>query len=220
VSNDDAPAGRLVVVFARAPRPGTVKTRLAADVGEAEALRIYRELAERTCAAVATLPAVARVVAVTPDDGCDETRRWLGDGWPCVPQGDGDLGARMGRQLARAVASGARKVVIVGTDCPELDAATMERAFDALDGAEVVFGPALDGGYYLVGVRGEAAGDDPARLFDAVPWSSERTLAANLACVAGLGLRAALLAPLRDVDTAADWAAWLAARRGAAAQRD
>lgn len=202
---------RAVVVLARAPRLGAVKTRLAAGVGAAEALRIYVELGARVCTAMAGLAGCARVVAVTPDDALEESRRWLGDGWRHRAQGDGDLGVRMGRQLARAFADGADAAVVIGTDCPDLDAATVETAFAALARADVVFGPALDGGYYLVGARRDAAGAAPERLFAGVPWSSPQTLDANLARVAALGLRHALLPPLRDIDTAADWAAWQAA---------
>ena len=201
-----------VVVVARAPRAGAVKTRLAAGVGDAEALRIYRELGARVCGALAALGGCARTVAVTPDDALDEAAAWLGDAWRYAPQGDGDLGARMGRQLRLAFAGGADAAVVVGTDCPDVDAPIIESALAALAGADVVFGPALDGGYYLVGARRDAAGDDPARLFDGVPWSSPRTLEANLRRVAALGLRHALLPPLRDVDTAADWAAWQASQ--------
>lgn len=190
--------GDTVIVFARAPRLGAVKRRLARGIGQMAALRFYRgQLA-------ATLRAARdrrwrTELAATPDHS-----RAL---WPVVaprparvPQGHGDLGARMARALARH-----RRAVLVGSDIPGLSRADLAAAFRALGRADAVFGPAEDGGYWLVGLGPRR----PAHPFAAVRWSSAATLADTLANFAGR--RVALLRALRDVDTAADLAALRAA---------
>jgi rSAM/selenodomain-associated transferase 1 len=188
-----------LIVFARAPRHGTVKTRLAADVGDARALAIHRELTERVVGSLRTAADVL-VVAFTPPGAASEMRRWLGDDLTCVEQCNGDLGARLATAVAERFFLGARRVVVVGTDCPTVDADTVARALAALETHDVVFGPATDGGYYLVGMRTA----QPA-LFADVPWSSAHTLAVTLERARDAGLRVLLLEEMRDVDTAADW---------------
>lgn len=191
-----------LIVFARAPRPGTVKTRLARTLGEVAALAIYRELAEHTLH-VARAAGIPVHVAFTPPDAAREMRRWLGDDVAYEAQADGDLGARMAHSIGARIAAGSRRVVIVGTDCPALTPAILCTALDALDHADVVFGPASDGGYYLMAQR---ALHPP--LFHDVPWSSAQTLAVSLARAQSAGLHVALLEELRDVDTAEDWQAY------------
>jgi rSAM/selenodomain-associated transferase 1 len=160
-------------------------------------------MGSRVVGAVRALPACDTVVAFTPADGRPLLEAWLPDGVGYEPQDDGDLGARMAAAIARAHGRGAGKVVVIGTDCPDLTADTVEEAFARLDTADVVLGPALDGGYYLVGVRRPTP-----EIFAGVPWSAADTLAVTLERARAAGLSVALLAPLRDVDTAADWAAW------------
>ena len=200
-------ARRALVVFARAPTPGAVKTRLAADLGDAAALRIYRELGARAVAAACAVPDCVLSIAFTPAAGAEAVREWLGPDVRLRPQADGDLGARMAAAVADALAAGAERVVVVGTDCPDLDAATIESGFDRLDAHDVVLGPAADGGYYLIGLRRLHR-----ELFEGVPWSAADTLERTLERAADAGLRVALLDVKRDIDTAADWAAWVAAR--------
>jgi rSAM/selenodomain-associated transferase 1 len=188
-----------VIVMARAPRLGTVKTRLAVELGEERALAIHRAMTERAIGAATGL-SCAVTVAYTPADAGEEMRSWLGDRFDFAPQQGSELGARMTAAIEARLLAGARRVVVIGTDCPTLDAGTLQEALAALETHDVVFGPAADGGYYLVGVRA------PQRtIFDRVPWSSEQTLAISLARAADAGLSVALLDEMRDVDTAADW---------------
>lgn len=188
-----------VIVMARAPRLGTVKTRLAVELGVERALAIHRAMTERAIGVVSGL-SCAVTVAYTPADAGEEMRSWLGDRFDFAPQQGAGLGERMTAAIEARLLAGARRVVVIGTDCPTLDAATLHRALAALETHDVVFGPASDGGYYLVGVRA------PQRtIFDGVPWSSEHTLAVSLARAADAGLSVVLLDEMRDVDTAADW---------------
>ena len=146
-------------VFVRAPVLGAVKRRLAAGIGAVEALRFYRAATDSLLRRVGRDPRWETVLAVTPD--------WAAHGvspWPArivrTAQGGGDLGARMGRILARDPAV---PVAIVGSDIPELGARHVGSAFAALRSADLVFGPAADGGYWLVGRRAGAANARPVR---------------------------------------------------------
>ena len=194
---------RAVLVFARAPEPGRVKTRLAATLGDAAALAVYRWLAERTVGEARRVPECR--VTVCHAGAAPALAEWLGVDLALRAQCEGDLGARIADAAAHAFAAGARRVAIVGTDCPDLDARRIGAALDALDDADAAFGPADDGGYYLVAL----ARPLPA-LFRDVPWSAPDTLDATLAVARREGLHVALLPTLQDVDTAADWERWRA----------
>jgi hypothetical protein len=186
-----------VVIMARAPRLGAVKRRLARDVGDLAAWRFYRH------GLVSLLRRLGRTrrwrcwLAVTPDSA-------VSAGWPspwrAVAQGPGDLGARMGR-LLRDLPPG--PVVIVGSDIPDVRPAHIAAAFARLGSCGWVFGPAADGGYWLIGARRRPARRDP---FAGVRWSSCHALADTLANMRGASV--GYLEELQDVDTGADWHRW------------
>ena len=180
---------RVCFVFARAPRLGTVKRRLARDIGDRAALRFHKGTAESLLRDLAHDRRFTTRLAVTP-----EGARWRVP-VPVVGQGRGDIGARMRRACAR-VPRGA--VVIVGSDIPGVGAREVAAAFRALGRADAVFGPALDGGYWLVGMGPRR----PARPFAGARWSTEHALADTL--VNFRGRRVAFLPMMRDVDTAED----------------
>ncbi len=197
--------GGRVIVFLKAPRPGQVKTRLAADLDGEAAAGIYRMLVGRTLGRVEGLGDVE--LRYTPDDAEAEVEveGWRRQaGWRLRPQGAGDLGERLGRALAEAFGEGAGRVVVVGTDCPWLEASDVGDAFAALGRSDVVMGPAEDGGYWLLGM-------DRARpeLLRGIPWSTPGVYEATLQRAREAGLRVAELRRLRDVDTLEDWRAWL-----------
>ncbi len=205
-----SPASTLVIV-ARAPELGRVKTRLAAALGAERALAIYRELGVIVARAV-TGAAATTIVAYTPAESGPLMREWLGDGLAYEAQCDGDLGARMAATIAARLAEGAERVVVIGADCPTVDADLVRAAFDALDRSDVVLGPAHDGGYYLIGMT---------RLHDSLfadmPWSGPVTCATTLERARLAGLAVHLLPAMRDIDTADDWDAY--ARDDAEPQR-
>ncbi len=202
------PVYDVLVIFARAPEIGRVKTRLAAGMGDRRALEIYRELAEGVVAAVRGTTAEI-VVAYAPPTAADAMRAWLGSDLAYEPQVEGDLGERMAAAISSRLTAGAGRVVVIGADCPAVDAGVVARAFHALDDYDVVLGPAEDGGYYLVGTRSAHAA-----LFRDIPWSSDRTLEVTLERIAQAALRCQLLDTLRDVDTAPDWRAYDRSRGG------
>ncbi len=183
-----------VYVFARAPRLGTVKRRLAAGIGAMAALRFYRATLAAALRRLAADRRFRTVVAVTPDRAGGPWRLGL----PVVPQRGGDLGARMDR-VARRHRGG--RVAIVGADIPGLRASDVAAAFRRLRAVHACFGPAEDGGYWLVALGARR----PSRPFANVRWSSPHALADTLANFAGRSV--ALLRRLRDVDTASDLAA-------------
>lgn len=195
------PARRAVLVFVRAPERGAVKTRLAAAIGADAALRVYRRLAEHTLREAAALAGEGVQLRVhhTPADAGDAVRAWLGDGPLYLPQADGDLGTRMEDAFARAFADGVERVVIVGSDLPEVSASLLRRAFDRLDAHPAVIGPARDGGYYLLGLRRMVDG-----IFSGVAWSTPDVLASTLARFRAAGIDPVMLAELADVDEAED----------------
>ena len=198
---------RAVVIFARAPDLGKVKTRLAAELGEREAQVIYTWLAENTARVVASLPRCDRIVAYTPSDADVRMREWLGAGFSYEAQCDGDLGARMAHAFNRRFEENADRVLLIGTDAPGIDAHVLEQGFAALSRSDVVFGPALDGGYYAIGL-----GAPQGILFENIAWSAADTLSRSIAAARRSGLSVHLLPQLSDIDTAHDWSRWLSVR--------
>jgi len=187
-----------LVIFLKAPRRGTVKTRLAAALGPEAALAAYRELVERILSQLRELPPVE--LRFTPDDAREEIQPRLAPGWSAASQGPGDLGTRLTRAFADAFAAGAGRVVVIGSDCPEVTAADIREAWTALGSHDLVLGPAHDGGYWLVGLRRPAP-----ELFADISWSTASVFEETLARARSQGLGVRLLRTLRDVDTPEDW---------------
>ena len=192
-----SPAGRIALLFAKAPRPGKVKTRLAAAIGARAAADLYRSMASDTVERLRS-PGYDVVVCYDPPTAASEIRAWLGEDLALMPQAAGDLGHRMDWALGAAleVASAA---CVVGTDVPDLTARVVEEAFEGLENADLVIGPAEDGGYYLLALKRPIP-----ELFQGMPWSTPDVLGRTLAAAQRLGLRVGTLETLRDVDTPAD----------------
>lgn len=189
---------RHLVIMVKAPRLGAVKTRLAADVGDAAARRFYRETTETLLRRVGRDPRWTCQLAVSPDGYARHGRFWprsIGR----FAQGTGNLGARMARPL-RGLPPG--PVIVVGSDVPHMDAGHIERAFRALAASDAVFGPATDGGYWLVGLRRRGLAHV---IFRDVRWSTRHALADTLANLPA-PTRVALVDTLADVDDGTDLA--------------
>lgn len=177
------------------PRPGRVKTRLGRSIGMTAAAWWFRHQLRRLLRRLDD-PRWQLVLAVAPDHAGMQSRVWPAH-LPRVPQGAGDLGDRMGR-LLRSMPPG--PVCIVGADIPGINAEAVNEAFATLGGVDAVFGPAPDGGFWLIGLK--RAGPVPARLFEKVRWSTKHALADSRATLAGHTVR--LIRELRDVDEASD----------------
>lgn len=178
---------RWLVLMAKAPVLGRVKTRLAREIGPVTALRFHRLTTERLIRRLGQDRRWELIVATTPGP---RFRARL------IPQGGGDLGARMQR-LFEGFAPG--PVVIIGADIPGVRSAHVAAAFRALGTHDFVFGPATDGGYWLMGAKRRPL---PMRLFEGVRWSSEHALADTLAALPRRS-SVAFVATLDDVDDAA-----------------
>lgn len=187
-----------LVIMVKAPRIGRVKTRLARDIGAVEAWRIYRTIAADLIRRLAADARWRTVLAVTPDEAAGAPL-WQ-SGIVRTGQGPGDLGRRMQRLLDRFAAG---PVVIVGSDIPGLSPAHVAAALRALGKADLVFGPAADGGYWLVATRGRPR---PPRLFENVRWSGPHALEDTIENARGL--KVALLGALEDLDDAASYRRW------------
>jgi rSAM/selenodomain-associated transferase 1 len=185
------PLARHLVIFARLPRLGTGKRRLARDIGPTQALRFQRTMLALTLRRLAGDSRWITYIAITPD----RSGPWF---LKTVPQGSGGLGQRMAR-VARGLPPG--PVVIVGCDIPDMTAGHVARAFHELGRCDAVFGPATDGGYWLVGLSRRPRFIDP---FVCVRWSTRHALSDTLANLSNRSV--ALIEILSDVDDGADLA--------------
>ncbi len=198
-----------LVVFSRFPEPGKTKTRLIPALGAGGAAELQRRMAEHTLRRARHLAAGRGVSLEVRFDGGSRglMQRWLGADLAYRLQGAGDLGERMARALRDAFRAGVQAAVIVGTDCPGLSVDIMETAFDALTENDLVLGPATDGGYYLIGLRGTASEVALRRIFEGVKWGTSEVLDRTLGIAGEIGISSRLLPPLDDVDRPEDLAA-------------
>ncbi|PTY02075.1 hypothetical protein DB346_10150 [Verrucomicrobia bacterium LW23] len=185
-------------LFLKAPRAGTVKTRLARDIGADRALAVYRALVERQAAALP--PAWSVVVSFAPHDALEEMESWLRPRFPqgvrFEPQCDGDLGDRLASAVQREfLQCGATRLFLLGGDCPQITADYLHKAEASLETHDMAVGPAQDGGYVLLGLRSPLTA-----LFENITWSTPVVLAQTLAVAKHLSLSIATLPTLEDVD--------------------
>jgi uncharacterized protein len=203
-----------LILMLKYPQPGEVKTRLIPALGRQRACELYRALVRHTLddsqqfASTSGASLTARI-AGAPDDKA--VRQWLGDGIHFQPQGEGDLGRRMERAVQDAFGEGATSVVVIGADCPELAARHLDAAFRALKSNDVVVGPAVDGGYYLIGLRRFLP-----ELFRDIPWSTDAVLEKTLVAANRAGVEYELLEILHDLDLPDDLSFWAQSQPGQA----
>lgn len=186
----------LIVVFAKCPRPGQVKTRLIGRVSAAQAAEIHETCLRYTIAVTSTLE-IPTWLAHAPDDA--DFAPYLPPQVICVPQGSGDLGERLTRVARRAFESGYRTVAFIGTDCPTLCAEDLRVALTSGSESTISIGPAADGGYYLLAIRAF----EPT-LFQGIDWSSSRVLEQTRDRAAAKGLDVEWLTQRSDLDTPED----------------
>ncbi len=189
-----------LVIFAKAPQPGAVKTRLIPALGADGAAALAGAMLDHTLqqALAAGLDAVELCMSPAPADPA-----WHGVAWPagvaCTAQGDGDLGERMDRAMRRALALPTGPVLLIGTDCPALSSAHLREAAQQLAQHDAVLLPVADGGYVLIGLRAPC----PA-IFRYMAWSTSTVATETLQRLAALGLRVWRGPALHDIDNAAD----------------
>jgi len=205
-----------LIVFTRYPEVGKTKTRLIPALGAEGAAALQRQMTEFTLKQVESLvqrqqdslnPPLSVEIRFA---GGDRTlmQDWLGSRWSYQPQALGDLGERMRQAFQSAFEAGSKRVVTIGIDCPELDAATLAQAFQALQKHDLVLGPATDGGYYLIGLRSLVP-----ELFSGIDWGTDQVFRQTMTIAEAKKLAIATLTPLTDVDRPEDLAIWEAAQQ-------
>ncbi|RHX94680.1 transferase 1, rSAM/selenodomain-associated protein [Leptospira yasudae] len=185
-----------LILFLRNPVVGQVKTRLAAGLGNEAALNVYEQLVEITQKQVAGLDLPVRLYF----DSIPEfvSGKW-GNQVSAHLQSGEDLGFRMSNAFSETFSQGATKAVIIGSDCPDLETKHIREAFSALDQSDAVLGPALDGGYYLLGLKSHLP-----EIFYEVPWSTDRVFAVTLEKLQLSRKNVWILPKLGDVDEPED----------------
>jgi len=186
-----------LLLFAKAPEAGRVKTRLMPHLSAADCMRLQDALVRHAVARLAAAGPWRTRIVFTPASG---EAYFRGFGLPLRAQAGDGLGDRMLHALRQAFSEGAARAVLVGTDIPSLAPEDIGAALDALDGADLVFGPAADGGFYLVGLKATP----PEGLFDGVPWSRPETLVRAERRAERLGLRTSRIRTRSDVDRIKD----------------
>jgi len=195
-----------IALFVKPPVPGRVKTRLARAIGNDAACTLYSALVDRVLANIAA-SGVPLVIFHDGDDTDHLPVAWQEAAISCIPQQGVDLGQRMAHAFSRLFSDGIEQAVLIGSDIPGLDAAYLHNAFKLLAGYDLVIGPAIDGGYCLIGFH--SATFTPA-LFQQIPWSTGQVLELTLSAAEAARLSVGLLPPLRDIDTVDDLRALVA----------
>lgn len=201
-----------LILFAKEPRPGRVKTRLCPPLYPETAARLYHCFLEDILEEMARVPEMRLAMAYSPETAESFFQRLAPPGTDLFPQEGADLGDRMARAFARNFAAGFGPILLRGSDVPDLPAAAVSeaRAVLAAGQAQVVLGPCPDGGYYLVGLT-----EPQPALFQGPDWSSATVLADTLSLTRQLGLRVHLLPPWPDIDTGEDLRTFLSCPRPA-----
>lgn len=195
--------GRRLIIFAKWPEPGAVKTRLAASIGPAAAAALAQAFLLDLCATAQALP-VELVLAYAPRECRTRFADLLGARWQLWEQRGDDLGQRLAAALDRSAGC---HTLVIGSDSPWLTPDDLRAAFEALNGVDAVIGPCDDGGFYLLGLRAGALGaahDSYADLLGAVRWSTGEACGDLRAGLVKIGAAYRLLAGGYDVDTAGD----------------
>ncbi len=196
----------LLIIFAREPSPGQVKTRLCPPLSGEAAARLYRCLLEDILEETARVPGLTPALSFTPDSAGTFFQELTPAGFFIFPQEGADLGSRLIRAFDRGWAAGFKTILIRNSDSPDLPTKMVTDAVQVLESkqADLVLGPSPDGGYYLVGLK-----TPQPQLFEGIPWSTSSVLADTLARARQLPLTAHLLPPWPDIDTIADLQAFL-----------
>ena len=187
-----------LILFTRIPELGKVKTRLAADAGNEKALRVHQFLLEKTLYAIKVSGFESEIYC--PD--LPEGKIPVNMEFPQL-QAEGDLGQKMAAAFQNVFSKGYERVLLIGSDCPELNSEILEKAGNKLLDYDVVLGPAKDGGYYLIGMK-----NFHPSLFQSIPWSTNEVFNLTFKAAIDLKLKVALLPVLSDIDTVYDLESW------------
>ena len=184
-------------IFARRPESGRTKTRLAASIGNDKAAELYAAFLEDLLSRTIKRQEQC-VVAVTPRDTNTETwfQKHISGNSELHFQPDGNLGDRIQWFFETAFTKGAKRVVLIGSDSPDIPDSIIDQAFERLTSTDLVLAPAADGGYVLIGLSCQVP-----KLFENIPWSAAITLTETISAARQNRLRVELLPPWYDIDT-------------------
>lgn len=190
-----------LIIFTRYPEPGKTKTRLIPVLGDIGAANLQKQMTEQTILQVKELQKLTQISVEIRFTGgnLEKMRNWLGNDLLYQFQGEGDLGQRMERSLVNAFNQTAKQVIIIGTDCPDLNSQILLTAFEKLQVFNLVLGSAMDGGYYLIGLQKATA-----ELFTNIHWGTAQVFARTVEIAKKLNLSIGYLQPLADVDRPED----------------
>lgn len=195
-STEQPEMGPAIIIFIKNPEKGKVKTRLAGDIGEDEALKWYLHMLNHTRETAILIDAKRYLYYSSFIDQSDD---WPSEQFEKHLQPSGDLGERMAAAFQQAFKDGHRQVLIVGSDCLDLRKHHLESAFSTFHEHDFVLGPANDGGYYLLGMNQYSP-----NVFEGIEWSTESVLQNTLDIIQSMGKTAGLLEELTDIDYESD----------------
>ncbi|MGB7575748.1 MAG: TIGR04282 family arsenosugar biosynthesis glycosyltransferase, partial [Thermodesulfobacteriota bacterium] len=191
---------RCLLFFIKNPEKGKVKTRLASAIGDKKAVKLYKRFLLEMLFTL-NRGTFLFYLCYSPESPLSDLKDWLGDQYLYMPQSGENLGERMKNGFAEAISMNFRRVVLIGSDIPDLPLAFIEEAFTSLREKDVVIGPSFDGGYYLIGFKDKTFS---ARAFEGIHWSTESVFEKTIKVLKQEGLTVHTLRPLRDIDTVED----------------
>ncbi len=194
-----------LVIFSKYPEEGKIKTRLAVTLGNEKALKFYNLCAHNTFSEASKLDNNVNVFLFYSDkEDKKRIKQWIDKDFVFLHQHGADLGKRMLIAFKELFDRGIEKVVIIGTDIPDMNVRLIRTAFDYLEKFDVVIGPTPDGGYYLLGMKKLIP-----ELFSGIAWSTEEVYAKTMIKIIELGKNVKTLPKLLDIDTEEDLNVWL-----------
>ncbi len=188
----------VLIIFLKYPVPGTVKTRLAKSIGEENAEMLYKCFVQTILANTKSAD-YETIIFFTPQKKHKQIKEWLGKNWNFRAQKGTNLGERLSNAFGYVFKSGAKKVVVIGSDSPLLDDQLIKKAFSCLDKADCVIGPSSDGGYYLLGLKRLAP-----ELFDLKEWSTNVVFEKTRKKALNLNMKLEIMEEHFDVDEKED----------------
>ena len=191
---------RCLLFFIKNPEKGKVKTRLASAIGDKKAVKLYKRFLLEMLFTL-NRGTFLFYVCYSPESPLSDLKNWLGDHYLYMAQSGENLGERMKNGFAEAISMNFKRVVLIGSDIPDLPIQFIEEAFTSLLEKDAVIGPSYDGGYYLIGFKDKAFSP---RVFEGIHWSTESVFEKTLKILKQEGLTVHTLQPLRDIDTVED----------------
>lgn len=193
-----------VIVFAKNPIPNHVKTRLIPRLSAEQATALYRAFLTDWCETLSKLSTIELIIAYTPEGSQPDLQAIIGDAVTYIPQiGDG-LGQRLTSATYWASENGYEKIIITGSDSPTVPLAYISQAVEALDTCDVVVGPSVDGGYYLIGFSNQNLTDVVPTIYEGIAWSTKNVLQQTVEHIHRINAKLNLLPVWYDVDTPED----------------